>query len=52
MVDVLHTLRYPKLADEASRELPDPVDFNRLEAWLMQHGLSRDEMVSEMGGSP
>jgi hypothetical protein len=52
VVDVLHTLRYPELADEASRDLPDPVDFNRLEAWLMQHGLSRDAMVSQMGGSP
>jgi hypothetical protein len=52
VVDVLHTLRYPELADEAARELPDPVDINRLMAWLMQHGLTRDEMVSEMGGSP
>jgi hypothetical protein len=52
VVDVLHTLRYPELADEAARELPDPVDINRLEAWLMQHGLSRDAIVSQMGGSP
>ena len=52
VVDVLRTLRYPELAAEAARDLPDPVDFNRLEAWLMQHGLSRDAMVSQMGGSP
>lgn len=52
VVDVLRTLRYPELADEASRELPDPVDFNRLENWMMQHGLSLDAMVSQMGGSP
>jgi len=52
VVDVLHTLRDPGLADEASRDLPDPVDIDRLKAWLMQHGLSHDEMVSRMGGCP
>jgi len=52
VVDVLRTLRYPELADEASRDLPDPVDINRLENWAIQHGLSRDAMVSQMGGSP
>jgi hypothetical protein len=52
VVDVLHTLRYPELADEASRDLPDLVDINRLQEWMMRHGLSRDAMVSQMGGSP
>lgn len=52
MVDVLHSLHSPDLADEASRDLPDPVDIDRLAAWMMQHGLSLDEMVSRMGGSP
>jgi hypothetical protein len=52
VVEVLQTMRYPKLAKEASRDLPDPVDADRLEAWLMRRGISRDEMVSQMGGSP
>jgi hypothetical protein len=52
VVDVLHTLRRPDLADEVSRDLPDPVDIDRLVAWMTQHGISRDEMVSQMGGSP
>jgi hypothetical protein len=52
VVDVLHTLQRPDLVDEASRDLPDPVDIDRLVAWMMQHGLSRDEAVSRMGGSP
>jgi hypothetical protein len=52
VIDVLHTLKYPDLADEASRDLPDPVDLDRLEAWMIQHGLSRDEMISRLGGSP
>ena len=52
VVDVLHTLRRPDLADEVSRDLPDPVDIDRLVAWMTQHGISREEMVSQMGGSP
>jgi hypothetical protein len=52
VVDVLHTLQRPDLADEASRDLPDPVDVDRLVSWMSQHGLSRDELVSQMGGSP
>ena len=52
VVDLLHTLRRTDLIDEASRDLPDPVDLDRFVAWAMQHGLSRDEMVSRMGGSP
>ncbi|HEY6309656.1 MAG TPA: hypothetical protein VIY52_02455 [Streptosporangiaceae bacterium] len=52
VVDVLHALQRPDLADEALKDLPDPVDVDRLVQWMMQHGLSRDEMVSRMGGSP
>jgi len=43
---------YPQLADEALRVLPDPVDVDQLEAWGMRHGLSLDEVISQMGGSP
>jgi len=52
--DVAHWLRrwgYPQLADEASRVLPDPVDVDQLEAWSIRHGLSLDEIISQMGGS-
>ena len=52
VIDVLKTLRRPDLADEASRDLPDPVDVDQLVPWMLQHGLSRDEMISRMGGSP
>ena len=52
MIDVLHTLRRPDLADEALKDLPDPVDVNRLAAWMIEHGLSRDELVNRLGGSP
>lgn len=52
VVDQLNRMGYAEIAVEASRELPDPVDINRLEAWCMQHGLSRDDVISRMGGSP
>jgi len=52
VVNVLHRLGYTELADEASRDLPDPVDINRLQAWGIKHGLSHDELISHMGGSP
>jgi hypothetical protein len=52
VVDELNRLGYRELAGEASRDLPDPVDSNRLEAWCMEHGLTRDEVMSRMGGSP
>jgi hypothetical protein len=52
VVDELNRLGYAELAVEASRELPDPVDINWLEEWCMQHGLSRDDVISRMGGSP
>jgi hypothetical protein len=52
VLDVLHTLQRPDLADEASRDLPDPVDIDRLVPWMQQRGLTRDEIVSRLGGSP
>jgi hypothetical protein len=52
VVDELKRLGYGELADEASRDLPDPVGVNRLEEWCTEHGLPADEVISEMGGSP
>jgi hypothetical protein len=52
VVDTLRRVRLFELADEASRELPDPVDLDQLEAWGVQHGITRDDMISYMGGSP
>jgi hypothetical protein len=51
-VDLLKRLGYSELADEALRELPDPVDVHRLEAWCAQHGLSYSTLITQMGGSP
>jgi len=52
VIDVLNRLGYTELAEQASRVLPDPVDRDRLEALAIQYGLSRDDLISQMGGSP
>ena len=40
------------LAEDALRELPDQVDTDQLRAWGMRHGVTMDELISHMGGSP
>ena len=52
VADRLRRLGFPELADVALRELPDPVDAKQLENWGMRHGLSKDDLISHMGGSP
>ena len=52
VADMLRRLGFPELADVALRELPDPVDAEQLESWGMRHGVSKDDLVSRMGGSP
>jgi hypothetical protein len=52
---VVHTLRrlgYPQAADEAERVLPDPVSTEELRKFGDRYGISRDELLSRMGGSP
>jgi hypothetical protein len=52
VIDMLDRLGYTQFAEEALRDLPDPVDANQVRTWWMEHGLSRDELINEMGGSP
>ena len=52
IVGLLNRLGHAQLAEEAQRVLPDPVDAKRAEAWLMERGVSRDDLISQMGGSP
>jgi hypothetical protein len=52
VIDLLKRTGYPKLAEEASQVLPDPADLDRISAWLMRHGLTHDDLISRMGGSP
>lgn len=52
VIDLLNSTGHAELAEEASRVLPDPVDADQAAAWGMQHGLSLNDLISEMGGSP
>jgi len=52
VVDTLCRIGYPQEADEASRVLPAEVDLEQLREFGDRHGISRDELISRMGGSP
>jgi hypothetical protein len=52
VIDLLHRLGHKELAEEAAKVLPDPVDADEVTTWAMKHGVSRDDLISRMGGSP
>jgi hypothetical protein len=52
VVDVLRQAGLPEMAEDAMRDLPDPVDSERVEAWAVPYGINMDELTSRMGGSP
>jgi hypothetical protein len=52
VVDLLNHTGHRQLAEEATRVMPDPVDVDVAAAWLMKYGLTRDGLISQMGGSP
>jgi len=52
IVDGLRRMGLPEVAEEALRDLPDPVDVDQLGIWGMRHGITRDDVISRMGGSP
>jgi hypothetical protein len=52
VADTLRRIGYQQEADEALRVLPEEVDRRQLEEFGDRWGISRDELVSRMGGSP
>jgi hypothetical protein len=40
------------MADDAGRDLPDPVDSEQVAGWGVRHGINVGELISRMGGSP
>jgi len=36
----------------AARDLPDPVDLDRAAQFLAPYGVTKDALISRMGGSP
>ena len=51
-VDVMRRLGFTDAADDAERELPDPVEMTQLEEFGDRHGISRGALMDRMGGSP
>ena len=52
VVDILRVARLPELAEEARRVLPDPVEYNDAARFLFQYGITKDDLISRVGGSP
>ena len=52
VIDLLRRLGYTRAAEEAARELPDPVTMEEIKKFGDRHGISHDDIMSEMGGSP
>jgi hypothetical protein len=52
VVDMLRRTGLPELAEETLRVLPDPVDLDFAAKVLQSYGVTRDELIDRMGGSP
>jgi len=42
---------FPQAAEEALSVLPDPVEDDRIAAFLALYGITLDELVNRMGGT-
>jgi hypothetical protein len=51
LIKVLNRMGYAEAAEEASRVLPEQVELKQLEEFGDRHGISRSELVSQMGGT-
>ena len=51
-VRILQDLGYSEAAEEALRVLPDDFDLSQLEEFTDRHGITRDDVIDRMGGSP
>jgi hypothetical protein len=52
VIDTLRHLGLTQAADEAADELPDQVSTEELLALGDKYGISRDNLINRMGGSP
>jgi hypothetical protein len=52
VVDMLRRTGLPELAEEALRILPDPVDLDFAAEVLQSYGVTIDDLIDRMGGSP
>ena len=52
IVELLRRAGHFEVAEEADRSLPDPVELEIAAEFGMRYGITRDELISRMGGSP
>ncbi len=52
VVRMLRKAGFHEVADEAMGDLPDPVDLEHVQNWGIQYGITKDVLISHMGGSP
>jgi hypothetical protein len=52
VASVLRKAGYRDLAELAESSLPDPVELDRVAEFLQPHGVTHDELISQLGGSP
>jgi hypothetical protein len=52
IVRILRNAGLPQVAEEAERSLPDEVELERAAEFGARYGITRDELISRMGGSP
>jgi hypothetical protein len=52
IVELLRKAGYFEASEEVERSLPDPVELERAADFGMRYGITRDELISRMGGSP
>ena len=52
VADLLRRAGLTEMAEDAVRDLPDPVDSEQVAAWAVPYGINLDELMSRMGGSP
>jgi hypothetical protein len=52
VVDILRKAGLPDVATDADQLLPDPIDYDDAAAFLARYGISKDELISRVGGSP
>ena len=52
IVRMLRRVGLPQVAEEAERSLPDEVELERAQEFGARYGVTRDGLISRMGGSP
>ncbi len=52
IVRMLRKAGLSEAAEDAERSLPDEVELERAQEFGARYGITRDELISRMGGSP